>query len=71
MDAETDKTYMVSNVESTAEGLVRMFSPTIKFGLASPAANPVTPIDSGVPCKKKPFLIGVSGGTASGKVDGF
>ena len=69
MDTETDNTYIINNVENTAEGLVRMLSPALTFGLTSPTSNPANHIDYGVPSNKTPFLIGVSGGTASGKVD--
>ena len=68
MNVEANTTYMVNSVETTAEDLARMLSPALKLNLTSPITNSSNHDNFELPIKKNPFLIGVSGGTASGKV---
>ena len=62
---------MVNRVETSAGNLVRMLSPAITLGLTNHNSNSSNHDDLSVSGTKKPFLIGVSGGTASGKVRTF
>ena len=71
MTTNANNTCMVNRVETSAGNLVRMLSPAITLGLTNHNSNSSNHDDFSVSGNKKPFLIGVSGGTASGKVRVF